>query len=247
MDCSIPVPGPHHFPDFVQVCVHWISDAIQWFSYSVTLFFCLQSFLASGSFPMCYLVTSGGQSIWALASASVLPVNIQDWFPLGLTGLISLLSKGLLRVFSSTIVQKHQFFGAQPSLWPNSHIHTWLLERPYIALTVWIFVSKVMSLLFNTLTRFVIVFLPRSNHFLISWLQSTIHREGICIIWVYVFILKWIILFATMISLYSFIYSLNNSFLIISYATSSMLGIWNNRKIQILESVLAMPLPALWP
>ena len=239
MDCSIPVPVPHHFPDFVQVHVHWISDAVQWFSYSVTLFFCLQSFLASGSFPMSCLFISGGQSISASASASVLTMNIQGWFPLGLTGLISLLSKGLSRVFSRTIVQKHQFFGTQPSLWSNSHIHTWLLERPYIALIIRIFVNKVMSLLFNTLSRSVVVYLPRSNHFLISWLQST---------WIYVFILKWIILFATMISLYSFIHSCNNSFLIISYATSSMLGIWNNRKIQILESVLAMPpLPALWP
>ena len=192
-------------------------------------------------------ITSGGQSIWASVSASVLPMNIQGWFSLGLTGLISLLSKGLSRVFSSTVVQKHQFFGAQPSLWSNSHIHTWLQEKPYIALTIWIFVGKVMSLLFNTLSRFVIVFLPRSNHFLISRLQSTIHREGICIIWVYVFILKWIILFVTMISLCSFIHSLNNSFSIIAYATSSMLGIWDNRKMQILESVLAMPLPALWP
>ena len=61
------------------------------------------------------------------ASVSVLPMNIQDWFPLGLTGLISLLSKGLSTVFSSTTVWKHQFFGAQPYLWPNSHIHTWLL------------------------------------------------------------------------------------------------------------------------
>ena len=64
------------------------------------------------------------------ASASVLPMNIQDWFPLGLTGLISLLSKGFSRVLSSTTVQKHQFFGAQPSLWSNSYIHTWLLEKP---------------------------------------------------------------------------------------------------------------------
>ena len=70
-----------------------------------------------------------GQSIGALASASVLPMNIQDWFPLGLTGLISLLSKALLRVFSNTAVQKQQFFGAQPSLQSNSHIHTWLLEK----------------------------------------------------------------------------------------------------------------------
>ena len=70
----------------------------------------------------------GGQSMGA--SASVLPMNIQDWFPLGLTGLLSLLSKGLSRVFSSTTIQKHKFFSAWPSLWSNFHIHTWLLEKP---------------------------------------------------------------------------------------------------------------------
>ena len=84
------------------------------------------SFPASGSFPMSQFFTSGGQSIEA--SASVLPMYIQDWFPLGLAGLISLLSKGLSRVLSSTTVQKHQFVGAQLSLWSNSHIHTWLLD-----------------------------------------------------------------------------------------------------------------------
>ena len=98
---------------------------------SVALFFCLQSFPASGSFPVSWLFTSGGQSVGASTSASVLPVNIQDWFPLVLTGLISLLSKGLSRVFSSTTVQKHECFGALPSLWSNPHIRTWLLERPW--------------------------------------------------------------------------------------------------------------------
>ena len=81
-------------------------------SSSVVLFFCLQSFPASGSFPTSRLFTSGGQSTGASASASVLPMNIQNWFPLRLTGLISLLSKRLSRVFSNTTVQKHQFFGA---------------------------------------------------------------------------------------------------------------------------------------
>ena len=86
-----------------------------------------QSFPASRSFPVSQLFTSCGQSI--RASASVLPMSIQGWFPLGLSGLVSLLSKGLLRVFSRTTVQKHHFFGIQPSLWSNSHIHTWLLEK----------------------------------------------------------------------------------------------------------------------
>ena len=90
----------------------------------------LQSFPASGSFPRSQFFASGGQNIGASASASVLQMNIQDWFPLGWTGWISLKSKGLSRVFSSTIVQKHQFFSTQLSLWSNSHIHTWLLEKP---------------------------------------------------------------------------------------------------------------------
>ena len=92
---------------------------------------CPQSFPASGSFPVSQLFTSGGQSIGASASASVL-MNIQGWFPLGLTGLISLVSKGLSRVFFHTTVWKHQFFGAQPSLWSNSYIQTWLLGKPYL-------------------------------------------------------------------------------------------------------------------
>ena len=90
---------------------------------------CLQSFPASGSFLMSEFFTSGGQSTGASASASVPTMNIQDWFPLGWTGWISLLSKGLSRVFSNTTVQKHQFFGAQLSFQSNSHIHTWLLEK----------------------------------------------------------------------------------------------------------------------
>ena len=88
----------------------------------------LQSFPASGSFPVSQFFTSGGQSIEA--SASVLPVSILDWFLLGLSGFITLQSKGLSRVFSNTTVQKYQFFGAQLSLWSNSHICTWLLGKP---------------------------------------------------------------------------------------------------------------------
>ena len=87
-------------------------------------------FPASGSFLMSPLVASSDQSIRASASASVLPMNIQDWFLSGLTGVISLQFKGLSRVFSNTTSQKHQFFGTQPSLWSNSYIHTWLLEIP---------------------------------------------------------------------------------------------------------------------
>ena len=90
---------------------------------------CLQSFPASGSFLRSPLFASGGQRIGGSVSASVLPVTIQDWSPLGLTGWISLQPKGLSRVFSNTTVRKHQFFSAQLCLWSNSHIHTWLLEK----------------------------------------------------------------------------------------------------------------------
>ena len=105
----------------------WCHSAI---SSSVVPFSCLQSFPASGSFPMSHFFTSGSQSNGAMASKSVLAMNIQDWFPLGLTGLISLQSKGHSRVFSSIPVQKHQFLGTHFSLWSNSHIHTWLLGKP---------------------------------------------------------------------------------------------------------------------
>ena len=116
--------------------VCWNSCSLsQWchpiISSSVTSFSsCPQSFPASGSLPTSRLFTSGGQSIGASGSASVLPMNILGWFPLGLTSLISWQSKRLSKVFSSTIVQKHLFFGAQLSLWSNSHSHTWLLEKP---------------------------------------------------------------------------------------------------------------------
>ena len=91
---------------------------------------CLQSFSASGSFPVSQFFPSGDQSIGVSASASVFPMNIQDWVPLGLTGLISLQSKELSRVFYNTTVQKHRFLGGQLSLWSNSHIHRWLMEKP---------------------------------------------------------------------------------------------------------------------
>ena len=93
-------------------------------SFAAPFSFCPQSFPASGSFPVSWLFASGGQSIGASALASVLPMNIQGLFPLGLTGLISLQCKGLSSVFSNTTVQKHQLFGAQLSLWSNSHVHT---------------------------------------------------------------------------------------------------------------------------
>ena len=129
MDCSTPdFPDPHWLLEFAQVHVHWIGDAIQ------------QSHpLPPSSSAFSIIVFSNEltlhirwPNIGASASASVLPMNIQDWSPLGLTGLISLLSKGLWRVFSSTTVRKHQFFKAQPSLWPNSHwVHDYWKDHSF--------------------------------------------------------------------------------------------------------------------
>ena len=107
-----------------QWCHPTISSSVALFSS------CPQSFPASRSFPVSWLFALSGQSIGASATVSVLPMNIQGWFPLGLTNLISLLSKRLSRVFSSTTIWKCQFFGAQPSLWSNSHNCIWLLEKP---------------------------------------------------------------------------------------------------------------------
>ena len=129
MDCSVPdVPVLHCLPELAQTHLHWVHDAIQP-SHPLSSS-CFLSFPASGSFLMNRLFTSGSQSIWISAPVSVLPMNIQDWFPLGLTGLIFLQSKGLSRVFSNTTLQKHQFSSAQPCLWSNSHIQTWWLEKP---------------------------------------------------------------------------------------------------------------------
>ena len=115
--CPWPIPGASSNSCPLN---QWCHPTI---STSVTPFYsCPQSFPASGYFPVSWLFTSGGQNIGTSTSASILPMSIQDWFPLGLTGLISWLSKGISRAFSSTI-WKHQFFGPHPSLWSNSHIH----------------------------------------------------------------------------------------------------------------------------
>ena len=111
---------------------------------------------------MSQLFTSGGQSIIVSASTSVLPMNIQDQFPLGWTGWISFESKGLSRVFSNTTVQKHQFFGEQFSLW-SDYPYLCMITGKTIALNIWTFVGKVTSLLFNMLSRLVIAFLSRSK------------------------------------------------------------------------------------
>ena len=115
---------------------------------------------------------SGGQSIGVSALATVLPMTIQDWCPLGWTGWISLQSKGLSRVFSNTTVQKYQFLHTQLSLWSVQLSHPYITIGKTRALTRQIFVGKVMSLIFNILLRLIISFLPRSKHRLISWLQS---------------------------------------------------------------------------
>ena len=124
LPCPSPTPGAcSNSCPLSQWCHSTISSSV------IPVSSHIQSFPASGPFPMSQFFTSGGQSIEASASASILPMNIQDWFPLELIGLISLQSKGLSRVFSNTTVQKHQFLGFQLSLWYNSHIHTWLLEN----------------------------------------------------------------------------------------------------------------------
>ena len=123
-------------------------------------------------FPVSQLFESDDQNTGASALASVLPTSIQGWFPLRLTGLISLLSKGPSGVFSSTTVPRHQFFRVLQNLSMVQLSQPYVTPGKTVALTIWTFVSRVMSLLFNALSRFVIAFLPRSDHLLISWLQS---------------------------------------------------------------------------
>ena len=164
--CPSPTPGVHSDScPSSQWCYPAISSSVVPFSS------CPQSLPASEPFPMSQLFAWGSQSTGVSALASFLPKNTQDWSPSEWPGWISLQSKGLSRVFSNTTVQKHQFFGAQPSSQSNSHIHTWPLEKT-IALTRRTLVSKVMSLLLNMLSRLIITFLPRSKCLLISWLQS---------------------------------------------------------------------------
>ena len=123
--CPSPIPGVHSDS---RPSSQWCHPAIS--SSVIPFSFCSQSLPASESFPMSQLFTWGGQSIGVSASASVLPMNTQDWSPLGWTGWISLQFKGLSRVFSNTTVQKYQFFGTQLSSQSNSHVHTWPLEKP---------------------------------------------------------------------------------------------------------------------
>ena len=126
LPCPSPTPGVYwNSCPSSRWCYPAISSSVVHFSS------CPQSLPASGSFPMSQLFAWGSQSIGVSSSASIHPMNTQDWFPLGWTAWISLQSKGLSRVFSNTTVQKHQFFGTQLSSQSNSHIHTWPLEKPY--------------------------------------------------------------------------------------------------------------------
>ena len=173
MDCSTRgLPVHHQLPEFIQTHVQWVGDAIQ-----------PSHPPSSPSPPTFNLSQHQGLSQWVSsshdvanvlgvsASASVHPMNTQDWSPLGWTGWISLQSKGLSRVFIHTTVQKHQFFSIQ-FFFIVQLSHPYVTTGKTIALTRWMFVGKVMSLLFNMLSRLVIAFLPRSKHLLISMLQS---------------------------------------------------------------------------
>ena len=153
MDWRTPgIPVHHQLLELTQTHVHRVGVAIQPSHPVIPFSSCLQSFPASGSFPMSQFFVSGGQRIGASASTSVLPMNIQDWFNLGLTGWISLPSKGLSRVFSNTTVQKLHFFWCSAFFiiqlsYPN------MTTGKTIALTRWTFVGKVMSLLFDMLSK----------------------------------------------------------------------------------------------
>ena len=170
MDCSTPgFPVHHQLLKLAETHVHRVDDAIQPSHPLSSPSPALNLSQHQGLFQLVSSLPSGGQSIGVSASASVLPVNIQDSFPLGLTGLISLQSKGLSRVFYNTRVQKY--------LW-HSPLFIVQLSHPYvttektIALTRQTFVGKVMSLLLNMLSRLVMAFVPRSKCLLISWLRS---------------------------------------------------------------------------
>ena len=174
-DCSTPAfPASHDLLEFPTLMSLVSMMPSNHFILFCPLLLLPSIFASSRSFPMRWLFTSGGQSIGASATASVFPMNIQGWYPLALTGLISLQSKGLTRVYSSATIRRHHFFSAQTSLQSNSH----KLSYPYMTtgktttLTRWTFVGKVMSLLLNMLSRLVIAFLSKSKHPLISWLQS---------------------------------------------------------------------------
>ena len=168
------LPVPHHIPEFAQVHIQGINNAFQpshsLLPSSPSAFNLSQH---QGLFQWVHCSPAslvGDQSIGASASTSVLPMSIQGWFPLRLTGLISLLSEGLSRIFSNTTVWKYQFFNTLSSSWSSSHSCMWLLERP----SPWLYGTLLAKwyLCFLTQSRSAIAFLPRSNYLLISQLQS---------------------------------------------------------------------------
>ena len=171
MKHSMPgLPVHHQLPESTQTHIHWVSDAIHHLILCHPLFLLPSIFPSIRVFSMSQLFASGGQSIRVSVSTSILPMNIQDLSPLGWTDWITLQSKGLSRVFQhysskASILLCSAFFIVQLS-------HPYMTTGKTIALTRWTFVGKVMSLLFNMLSRLVITFLPRSKHLLISWLQS---------------------------------------------------------------------------
>ena len=178
MDCNTPgFPGHHQLLELAQTHVHWVSDGIQpshpLSSPSPPNFNLIP---ASGSFLVSQFFTSGGQSIGVSASASVLPMSIQDWLPLGLTGSISL--RFNILAFQGTLKNLLQHHSPKASILWHSAFFRVQLSHPYmttgktIALTRGTFVGKVMSLLFNMLSRLVITFLLRSKCLLILWVQS---------------------------------------------------------------------------
>ena len=145
MNCSTPGFPVLCYPlEFAQIHVHWVGDTVQPSHPLLPLLLLPSVFPSIIAFQMSQLFAAGGESIGVSASTSVLPINTQGWFTLGLTGFIFLQFKGFSIVFSNTTLWKHQFFGIHPSLWFHSHIHTWLLEKN-ISLTIWTFVDKVMS------------------------------------------------------------------------------------------------------
>ena len=163
LPCPPLFPGVSLYSSVLSQWCYWIIS-----SSTATFSFHLHSFPASGSFPMSQLFASGAQSIGASTSAWALPMNTQGWFPLGLTGLISLLSKSLFQHHNSkaSILWKCLIFIIV------QHLHPYRTTGKTIALTIWTFDGKVMSLLFNMLSRFIIAFFPRSKCLSIQWLQS---------------------------------------------------------------------------
>ena len=222
MNHSTPsLPVHHQLPEFIQTHIHQVRDAIQP-SHPLLVPFssCPQSLPASKSFPMSQLVTWGGQSIGVSASAPVLAMNIQDWFPLGWTGFISLQSKGLSRVFSNITVQKHQFYGGHSSLWFNSHIYTWLLET--IALTVWTIVDKVLSLFLNILSRLIIGFGLLCFHF----------HSFLCIFWFLISFHLWFVGYSEVCCLASICLS---CFLLVSICVKHLFSSSSHEVAKVLE------------